>query len=239
MPRAGGALRWFEVEPIFYSHTLNAYDDAGSVVIDLTTLPAPFYAAGRGSDGPAAVGPPSLDRWTIDLKHGRVRRHRLDDRPQEFPRVNEALVSRRHRYGYTAAAAELFWAYGGLDGVPPDQAFTNALIKHDLVRGTREIHRFPPDAAASEAVFVPAEQASRTTAEDDGYTLAYVHNPDRGAADLVILAAVPGVDAGRSRRLLVRPAGSKRRHRWPGRGVGRSTDPAPSPWSPAGCLIRG
>lgn len=26
-------------------------------------------------------------------------------------------------------------------------------------------------------------------AEDDGYALAYVHNPERGAADLVILAA--------------------------------------------------
>jgi hypothetical protein len=29
----------------------------------------------------------------------------------------------------------------------------------------------------------------RRCAEDDGYLLAYVHNPERGAADLIILAA--------------------------------------------------
>ncbi len=31
--------------------------------------------------------------------------------------------------------------------------------------------------------------ASADAAEDDGYVIAFVHNPERGAADLVILAA--------------------------------------------------
>ncbi|WP_444947855.1 carotenoid oxygenase family protein [Micromonospora ureilytica] len=189
LPRAGGAARWFEVPRILYSHTLNAYDDGGSVVVDLTTFPAPFYAAGRGTGGPGSVGSPSLDRWTIDLTRGRVRTSRLDDRPQEYPRVNDALVSRRHRYGYSAAAAEMFQAYETVDGVPPDRTFTNALIKHDLKRGTSEVHRFPRYAAASEAVFVPAEASDPSIAEDDGYAMAYVHNPERNASDLVILAA--------------------------------------------------
>ncbi len=35
-------------------------------------------------------------------------------------------------------------------------------------------------------MFVPTHGAR---AEDDGYALAYVHDPDRGAADLVVLAA--------------------------------------------------
>lgn len=81
--------------------------------------------------------------------------------------MNDALVSRRHRYGYSAAAAEMFQAYETVDGVPPDRTFTNALIKHDLKRGTSEVHRFPRHAAASEAVFVPAEasipRSPRTT----------------------------------------------------------------------------
>ncbi len=187
LPRAGGAIRWFEVPMTYFSHTLNAYDDGDTVVVDFVSMPAPFLAAGRGFGGPAAAGSPSLNRWTIDLKHGRVRTQLLDDRPQEFPRVNEGRVSRRHRYGYSAAAAELFQAYETKDGVPPDHAFSNALIKHDLVRGSSQVHRFPKGAAASEAVFVPARE--KGGAEDDGYTLAYVHNPDRGAADLVILAA--------------------------------------------------
>ena len=35
-------------------------------------------------------------------------------------------------------------------------------------------------------MFAPA---SATAGEDDGYVLAFIHNPERGAADLVLLAA--------------------------------------------------
>jgi carotenoid cleavage dioxygenase len=195
--RTGGPVRWFDApKAVVYSHTLNAYDHGQSIVVDLTTFPAPFYAAGRGSGGPGATGTPSLDRWTVDLARGRVRMARIDDRPQEYPRINDTLVSRRHRYGYSAAAAEMFQAYLTVDGVVPDRLFRNALIKHDLLRGTSEVHRFAKGAAASEPVFVPAESGrsdaaggGNRPAEDDGHVLAYVHNPERGASDLVILAA--------------------------------------------------
>ncbi len=187
MPRSGGPVRWFEADPgTYYSHTLNAYDDGESLVVDFTGFPSPFFVTGRGCDGPSALGTPYLERCTVDLRHGRVRTSRIDGRPQEFPRVRESLVSRRHRFGYAATAAAMWRAYETVDGVPPDETFSNALLKHDLVRGTTEVHRFPKDSAASEAVFVPAEHGR---AEDDGYILSYVHNPDRGAGDLVILAA--------------------------------------------------
>ena len=191
LPRKGGPARWFEVDPVYYSHTLNAYEEGPHIVVDMTNFDAPFLVAGNGSGGPHTAGTPRLDRWTIDLRHGRVRTRTLDDRPQEFPRVNEALVSRRHRYGYSAAAAEmsLAYQYQAVDGTPPDGAFANALIKHDLLRGTSEVHRLPADAAASEAVFVPSDPCDARAEEDDGYAIAYVHNPDRGASDLVILAA--------------------------------------------------
>ncbi|MFI2205748.1 carotenoid oxygenase family protein [Streptomyces sp. NPDC020192] len=160
------------------------------MVVDLMACPAPFLVAGRGSGGPYDAGTGRLERWTVDLRHGRVRQRVLDDRPQEFPRVNESLVARRHRYGYTAAAAELTAAYLTPDGgTPPDGAFSNALVKHDLLRDTTQVHRLPRGAAAGEAVFVPRDPDDRRAAEDDGYALAYVHNPDRGLADLVILAA--------------------------------------------------
>ncbi|MEU7410323.1 carotenoid oxygenase family protein [Streptomyces sp. NPDC042638] len=190
MPRTGGPVRWFGIDPVFHSHTLNAYDEGGSVVVDLMAYPAPFHVARHGVGGPYAPGTARLERWTVDLRHGRVRQRVLDDRPQEFPRVNEALVSRRHRYGYTAAAAEMTAAYVTPDGGdPPDDAFSNALLKHDLLRGTTEVHRLPRSAAAGEAVFVPRDAADRRAAEDDGYAIAYVHDPDRGAADLLIVAA--------------------------------------------------
>lgn len=73
--------------------------------------------------------------------------------------------------------------------MPPVGSFGNTLIKHHMLRGTTQVHRFPKDAATSEAVFVPSRPESNSAAEDDGYTPAYVHNPERGASDLVILSA--------------------------------------------------
>ncbi|MEU6389652.1 carotenoid oxygenase family protein [Streptomyces sp. NPDC046939] len=186
LPRAGGTTRWFEIPPVYYSHTLNAYDEGDTVVMEYIGFPAPFYVAGRGSGGPSATGSPTLDRWTVDLRSGRVRGTRLDDLPQEFPRVNEALVAHRHRYAYTASTAEMWRAYEAVDGVPPDEKFANYLVKHDMLRGSRQVHRCPRGAAVSEPVFVPRRGARD---EDDGYVLSYVNDPDRGATDLLILSA--------------------------------------------------
>ncbi|WP_408051205.1 carotenoid oxygenase family protein [Streptomyces sp. HO565] len=186
LPRAGGTTRWFDIDPVYYSHTLNAYDQGDTVVVEYTAFPAPFHAAGRGMGGPSATGAPTLDRWVIDLRAGRVYSSRLDDRPQEFPRINESLVSRRHRYAYTASTAEMWRAYEAVDGTWPDEKFTNYLVKHDMLRGSRQLHRFPGDAAVSEPVFVPRGGARD---EDDGYVLSYVNDPERGATDLIILSA--------------------------------------------------
>ncbi|MGH3210487.1 MAG: carotenoid oxygenase family protein [Trebonia sp.] len=60
------------------------------------------------------------------------------------------------------------------------------MLKHDLETASVQAHEFGPEATAGEAVFAPA---SPDAAEDDGYVMAFVHDPDRGAADLVILAA--------------------------------------------------
>jgi carotenoid cleavage dioxygenase len=175
MPRTGGEVRWLEVDPVHVSHTLNAYDDGDAVVVDLVTAAGPFDPADPGGISPA------LDRWTITADS--VGRRRVDDRPQDFPRVNEARATLRHRYGYSAATA-LYGIPIAAGGVPPDEVFTNALVKHDLERGTAEVHRFGADEAVGEAVF-----ASTGPEEDEGYLLTYAHDPRRGAGDLVILAA--------------------------------------------------
>ncbi|WP_433250427.1 carotenoid oxygenase family protein [Actinomadura nitritigenes] len=117
-PRAGGAVTWITVPPSYISHTLNSYDDGGDIVVDYVEFPAPFSA-----DQLSTSAPPALVRWTIDRARRSVRRTRLDDRPQEFPRVPDARVSRKHRYGYTAAAADFLKAYG--HGSTPDSAFGN------------------------------------------------------------------------------------------------------------------
>jgi carotenoid cleavage dioxygenase len=98
MPRAGDAsdVRWFDVEPCYVFHPLNAYDDGDSIVLDLVRHPKMFDTELHGPN----EGPTTLDRWTVDLADGKVRETRLDDHPQEFPRIDDRLVGRPYRYGY-------------------------------------------------------------------------------------------------------------------------------------------
>ncbi|MFD8141496.1 carotenoid oxygenase family protein [Streptomyces sp. NPDC059708] len=181
VPRAGeGPVRWFDLSPGLVGHTLNAYEEgAGRIVVDVVRHGEGFDIRDIGSSRP------TLDRWTIDLARGTVRETRIDERTQEFPRVNSRHLGRRYRYGYTAAV-ELYAAPGGPDDDRPEEGFSNALLKHDLERGTTEAHEFGRDGTVGEGVFVSGESPA---AEDDGYVMAYVFDPDRSATDLVILAA--------------------------------------------------
>jgi carotenoid cleavage dioxygenase len=174
-------VRWFDVDPCWVFHTLNAYDDGGRVVADLVR-----YQDSYDVSVFAGKGPLTLDRWIIDPAAGKVTQQRLDDRYQEFPRVDDRVTGRPHRYGYSAVIGKITRATLQPSGDFADEAFANALLKHDLGAGSVQAHDFGQHAAASEAVFVPA---GPDAAEDDGYVMAFVHNPDRGAADLVILAA--------------------------------------------------
>ena len=163
-------------------HCLNAYDnEQGQVVVDLCQYEQSFDVSTLW----AAHGPVTLDRWIIDPAVGTITQQRLDDRGQEFPRVDDRIISRPHRYGYSAVIGEVTRAITAA-GDFGDDAFTNAILRHDLARGTVEAHEFGRDATAGEAVFAPS---SPDAGEDDGYVMAFVHNPDRGAADLVLLAA--------------------------------------------------
>ena len=108
---------------------------------------------------------------------GKVITHVLDDRPQEFPRVDERVVGRQNRYGYSAA----------LDSGERDEAgFTlgGALIKHDLAKGKSEARAFR--GGVGEAIFVPESDAS---GEDEGFVLSLVYDTEREASDLVVLHA--------------------------------------------------
>ncbi|MCV2489270.1 carotenoid oxygenase family protein [Geodermatophilus sp. YIM 151500] len=183
LPREGAVreVRWFEVDPCWVFHTLNAYDDGDRVVVDVCR-----YEGSYDLSALTGRGPLTLDRWTVDPAAGTVALQRLDDRPQEFPRVDERVVSRPHRYGYGAVIGEVNPSTVRMSGTFQDGAFASALLKHDLAAGAVEAHRFPRDATVGEAVFVPS---APDAAEDDGYVLAFVHDPDRGATDLVVLAA--------------------------------------------------
>jgi carotenoid cleavage dioxygenase len=102
IPREGTAddVRWFEVEPCWVFHVLNAHDDAdGTVVVDLVRWPKVFDADRLGP----TEGPTRLERWRIDPVAGKVAAETIDDRGLEFPRHDERVLGRPHRYGYAVS----------------------------------------------------------------------------------------------------------------------------------------
>jgi carotenoid cleavage dioxygenase-like enzyme len=174
MPRDGGDsdVQWIDIDPCYVFHPMNAYDDAGSVVVD---VPKYETMMKHSRVGPNDGAVPALERWTIDVAAGKVRTERVDERGQEFPRVNESLLGSRHRYGY---AVEL---------VDTHDAFDSArYLKHDFVAGTIAEHDFGPGRHPGEMVFVPSAQAS---SEDDGWLIGYVYDAATDRSDLVILDA--------------------------------------------------
>jgi carotenoid cleavage dioxygenase-like enzyme len=183
LPRAGTnrEVRWCDVEPCWVFHTLNAYDDGDRVVVDLCRYDGAYDLAAL--DGNGAL---TLERWVVDPATGTVGRQCLDDRPQEFPRIDDRLVSQRHRYGYSAGLGEVSPETVRPSGEFRDEAFAHAILRHDLAAGTVQVHDFGPGAVAGEAVFAPS---APDAPEDDGWVMAFVHDPERGAADLVVLDA--------------------------------------------------
>jgi carotenoid cleavage oxygenase len=174
MPRAGGNadVRWFDVELCYVFHPLNAYDEDGRVVVDLVRHEQMFAT---DTHGPAEL-PPTLDRWTIDLAAGKVVEERIDDHPQELPRLDPRVAGYRHRYGYAPHTPR--FDHGAVD--------FGGLLKHDLDAGTTTVRPLGTGQHAGEAVFVPA---SDDAGEDEGWLLSVVYDEGRDSSELLIVDA--------------------------------------------------
>lgn len=168
LPRDGAAddVRWVEIEPCYVFHAMNAYDEGEQLVVDVVRHPKMFATQVLGPD----EGTPTLERWRIDPAAARMVTECLDDQGQEFPRVDERRVGRRHRFGYAASY---------------DQGH-GWLLRHDLDRGTTDRRPLNTAGGASEAVFVPRHAHAD---EDDGWVLSVTYDAERDSSDLLVLDA--------------------------------------------------
>ncbi|HKM71781.1 MAG TPA: carotenoid oxygenase family protein [Stellaceae bacterium] len=171
LPRNGDVSRiqWFAPPRCYAYHFANAYDDGDLTIIDLPRHPKMFATYQNGPN----EGRPILVRWTLHRPSGRLTETVLDDRGNEFPRVNEGFRGQAYRYAYTAHHDR-----GFLLGGPA--------MKHDLERGTTEVHDFGPGQVTLEPVFV---KKAGGVAEDEGWIMSYVYDPERNLSDVVILDA--------------------------------------------------
>lgn len=166
------SLRWFQTEPCFVFHVLNAFDESGRIVVDVMQYDEPpLFPHPDGSiTRPAPEA--RLVRWTIDPEGGTdaVTRHALDDTPGEFPRVDDRRSGLRYRFGAIAGRSR---AGAGLD----------SLVWLDLARGARSRFTLPDGDGFSEPVFVPRGEDA---AEGDGWLLATVWRAAKGRSDVAV-----------------------------------------------------
>ena len=158
--------QWIEIDPCFVYHPLNAYDDGQAIVLDVVRHARSFVDGGLEDSG----GPARLERWHIDPAAGRMRPEIIDDRGQEFPRVDPRVECHPHRYGY---AVEFGFRQG-----------PGGLLKHDLQTGQTLHHDVGAGGAASEGVFVPAGPG-----EDEGYVLSVIYDAGSKLSHLRIIDA--------------------------------------------------
>ena len=182
MPRRGGNadVRWFETDPCYVFHPMNAYEDGDAIVLDVARYGRLDFMSPGVVEDPAYrdENAARLHRWRIDLGRGGVASTPLDDIVAEFPRVDERRLGRPHRFGYMAAREPAL-----NDGAQP---LWTAVRKYDLARGGVTERRFGAGNGVGEPLFVPR---SARGAEDDGWVLVLAYDAARDTTDLWILGA--------------------------------------------------
>lgn len=176
IPRHGDAsqIRWFEAQPCYIYHVINAYEDGDDIVMDGCRIADPYPPRKRGEDMIArmvALGTwpdVKLYRWRFNLRTGQTREQPLDDLNTEFPTINaEVYHGKPYRYAYNML-------------IPTDKTIRfEGICKYDLATGQRDIYRFEEGVVGSESPFAPRDNA---VGEDDGYLISFTVDGHSGVS---------------------------------------------------------
>lgn len=184
VPRFGGPeeIRWFEAEPTYVLHWMNAWEEGDEIVLDgyfqenpqpepLKDAP-PQYAQLMAYVDEHSFRP-KLHRWRFDLKTGETKEERLDDRILEFGSFNTYRAGERTRYLYSTYTE-------------PGRFLFKGVVKHDDDTGASETLDFGEARYGSEAPFAPRVGARD---EDDGYLVSFVTDMAENRSECVVINA--------------------------------------------------
>ncbi|WP_026421557.1 carotenoid oxygenase family protein [Actinokineospora inagensis] len=165
LPRraTGDRVRWFEADPTFVLHFVNAYEDGDEIVVDGFFQSDPEGRGGHWPGDPAyarlfrmlsldGMGT-RLHRWRLDLATGRTREERLSDDITEFGMVNPNRAGRDYRYAYASTGAPGWFLFDGI-------------VRHDLRTGAQQRYHYGAGVFGSETAVAPRAGGR---GEDDGY----------------------------------------------------------------------
>ena len=167
-----GEINWFNINPCYFFHTVNAYEDQqGNVIVDAMRYQRLFD---KDWNGPFTEFPPLLTRWSLNLSNGNASEQQLDEFPAEFPRIHPALDGKFNRFGYSLGTGT---------GIKPD---FGRVIKYDFVKNINEVYELGQGKEGAESVFIPSENQK---SEDEGYLMTYIYDKASDKSNLVIFNA--------------------------------------------------
>ncbi|MEO1338437.1 MAG: carotenoid oxygenase family protein, partial [Myxococcota bacterium] len=184
LPRRGEVedIQWFEAEPTYVLHWMNAWEEGDELVVDgyfqENPQPPPLDGYSKGmAQLMAYVDEHSfrskLHRWRFNLKDGSTKEERLDDRILEFGTFNPAFAGRPSRYLYSTYTEPGWFLFKGI-------------VKHDHRSGRSWSYDFGPGRYGSEAPFAARRDA---VDEDDGYLVTFVTDMNADRSECVVLDA--------------------------------------------------
>jgi carotenoid cleavage dioxygenase len=171
------SIRWFEIEPKFFIHSMNAWEDGERIYCEVTEFNHPPGVFPNADGSPSRPPEGRLARWTIDLagKSNGAKREEVDDLDSELPRVDERFAGLSYRHG---------WYVANIDCKYP--LWCDAIAHLDFKTGKRAVRTLDSWDGAGEPVFVPR---SASAPEGDGYILSVVYRAATDTSELLILNA--------------------------------------------------
>ena len=183
----GNTIRWFETDPFYMYHTINAYEEGDEIVLVGCRIEDPVpRSRDEQSDLPRLTYlqlDPYLCTWRLNLKTGLTKYDVQDDVPSEFPRTNDTTLGMRQRYSYNPRIAR------------QPQLLFDGVIKYDLEQNNSQTFAYGDQRWGGETVFAPKPGA---TAEDEGYVLTWLYDDSDDHAE-VLGAGRAGCGAGANR----------------------------------------
>jgi carotenoid cleavage dioxygenase len=171
MPRRGASdeLQWFEFEPGYVLHMVNAWEEGDWIVMDGCFQPDPTVQR-RPEDGELAsmLGylrvRANLHRWRMNRRTGETSECDLDDLNVEFCLPDTGRYGTKTRFSYH-------------QHLPPDAHTVDfqALVKYDHEDGSRTRFDYGDGLCGSEAPFAKRVGGD---GEDDGYVVTIVTSRD-------------------------------------------------------------
>ncbi len=183
IPRFGEPqdVKWFEANPCYIYHTINAWEEGDEIVMDccVNDDPTPQKELPKGASAVEKLNEylrlkAYMHRYRFNLKTGETKEYRLDDLVTEFPLMNSQYLGRPSRYSYNQRF---------------DLSQTlrfDAIVKYDTKSDTSQTFEYGKNKFGSESPFIPRENAQ---SEDDGYVISFVTDAVEGTSEVVIVDA--------------------------------------------------